>query len=101
MNISTAEDPVEINLAGVNQVQVDERTGMTFDKALKAFLRQDPDIILVGEIRDLETGNIAIKAAQTGHMVRHQRCFDQSHATPSRYQPNAGEEKTQTAIRRK
>ena len=69
INISTAEDPVEINLAGVNQVQVDERTGMTFDKALKAFLRQDPDIILVGEIRDLDTGNIAIKAAQTGHMV--------------------------------
>ena len=69
INISTAEDPVEINLAGVNQVQIDERTGMTFDKALKAFLRQDPDIILVGEIRDLQTGNIAIKAAQTGHMV--------------------------------
>ena len=69
VNISTAEDPVEINLAGVNQVQVDERTGMTFEKALKAFLRQDPDIILVGEIRDLVTGNIAIKAAQTGHMV--------------------------------
>jgi type IV pilus assembly protein PilB len=69
VNISTAEDPVEINLAGVNQVQIDERTGMTFPKALKAFLRQDPDIILVGEIRDLETGNIAIKAAQTGHMV--------------------------------
>ena len=69
INISTAEDPVEINLPGVNQVQVDERTGMTFEKALKAFLRQDPDIILVGEIRDLETGNIAIKAAQTGHMV--------------------------------
>ena len=69
INISTAEDPVEINLAGVNQVQIDERTGMTFDKALKAFLRQDPDIILVGEIRDLNTGNIAIKAAQTGHMV--------------------------------
>jgi type IV pilus assembly protein PilB len=69
VNISTAEDPVEINLPGVNQVQVDERTGMTFPKALKAFLRQDPDIILVGEIRDLETGYIAIKAAQTGHMV--------------------------------
>ncbi|MCB1738904.1 MAG: type IV-A pilus assembly ATPase PilB [Gammaproteobacteria bacterium] len=69
INISTAEDPVEINLPGVNQVQVDERTGMDFSKALKAFLRQDPDIILVGEIRDLETGNIAIKAAQTGHMV--------------------------------
>ena len=69
VNISTAEDPVEINLAGINQVQVDERTGMTFEKALKAFLRQDPDIILVGEIRDLTTGGIAIKAAQTGHMV--------------------------------
>jgi type IV pilus assembly protein PilB len=69
VNISTAEDPVEINLPGVNQVQVDEKTGMTFEKALKAFLRQDPDIILVGEIRDLVTGNIAIKAAQTGHMV--------------------------------
>jgi len=69
INISTAEDPVEINLPGINQVQVDERTGMTFPKALKAFLRQDPDIILVGEIRDLETGSIAVKAAQTGHMV--------------------------------
>lgn len=69
VNISTAEDPVEINLAGVNQVQVDERTGMTFPKALKAFLRQDPDIILVGEIRDLETAAIGVKAAQTGHMV--------------------------------
>jgi type IV pilus assembly protein PilB len=69
VNISTAEDPVEINLPGVNQVQIDEKTGMTFAKALKAFLRQDPDIILVGEIRDLETGGIAIKAAQTGHMV--------------------------------
>ncbi|MEE2983801.1 MAG: type IV-A pilus assembly ATPase PilB [Pseudomonadota bacterium] len=69
VNISTAEDPVEINLAGINQVQVDEKTGMTFPKALKAFLRQDPDIILVGEIRDLETGSIAVKAAQTGHMV--------------------------------
>jgi type IV pilus assembly protein PilB len=69
VNISTAEDPVEINLPGVNQVQIDERTGMTFDKALKAFLRQDPDIILVGEIRDIVTGGIAIKAASTGHMV--------------------------------
>lgn len=69
INISTAEDPVEINLHGVNQVQVDERTGMTFPKALKAFLRQDPDIILVGEVRDIETGSIAVKAAQTGHMV--------------------------------
>ncbi|MFK5893457.1 MAG: type IV-A pilus assembly ATPase PilB [Pseudomonadota bacterium] len=69
VNISTAEDPVEINLPGINQVQIDEKTGMTFDKALKAFLRQDPDIILVGEIRDLTTGGIAIKAASTGHMV--------------------------------
>ena len=69
VNISTAEDPVEINLPGVNQVQVDEKTGMTFEKALKAFLRQDPDIILVGEIRDLGTASIAVKAAQTGHMV--------------------------------
>jgi len=69
INICTAEDPVEINLPGVNQVQVDERTGMTFEKALKAFLRQDPDIILVGEIRDLGTASIAVKAAQTGHMV--------------------------------
>ncbi len=69
INISTAEDPVEINLPGVNQVQVDEKTGMDFPKALKAFLRQDPDIILVGEIRDLSTGSIAVKAAQTGHMV--------------------------------
>jgi type IV pilus assembly protein PilB len=69
VNISTAEDPVEISLPGINQVQVDERTGMTFAKALKAFLRQDPDIILVGEIRDLETASIGVKAAQTGHMV--------------------------------
>jgi len=69
VNISTAEDPVEINLPGVNQVQIDEKTGMTFEKALKAFLRQDPDIILVGEIRDINTGGIAIKAATTGHMV--------------------------------
>jgi len=69
VNISTAEDPVEINLPGINQVQVDEKTGMDFPKALKAFLRQDPDIILVGEIRDLSTGGIAFKAAQTGHMV--------------------------------
>ena len=69
VNISTAEDPVEINLPGVNQVQIDERTGMTFEKALKAFLRQDPNIILVGEIRDLGTASIAVKAAQTGHMV--------------------------------
>ena len=69
VNISTAEDPAEINLAGINQVNVDERAGLTFPVALKAFLRQDPDIIMVGEIRDLETAEIAIKAAQTGHMV--------------------------------
>ena len=68
-NISTAEDPVEINLAGVNQVQVNPRAGLTFASALKAFLRQDPDVVMVGEIRDLETAEIAIKAAQTGHLV--------------------------------
>lgn len=68
-NISTAEDPVEINLQGINQVNVNEKTGLTFAAALRSFLRQDPDIILVGEIRDLETASIAIKAAQTGHMV--------------------------------
>ncbi|MGB7479935.1 MAG: type IV-A pilus assembly ATPase PilB [Burkholderiaceae bacterium] len=69
INISTAEDPAEINLPGVNQVNVNERAGLTFPVALKAFLRQDPDVIMVGEIRDLETADIAIKAAQTGHMV--------------------------------
>jgi type IV pilus assembly protein PilB len=69
INISTAEDPAEINLPGVNQVNVNERAGLTFAAALKAFLRQDPDIIMVGEIRDLETADISIKAAQTGHMV--------------------------------
>ena len=68
-NISTAEDPVEINLEGINQVNVNPKQGMDFAEALRAFLRQDPDIIMVGEIRDLETANIAIKAAQTGHMV--------------------------------
>ncbi len=69
VNISTVEDPAEINLPGVNQVNVNERAGMTFSVALKSFLRQDPDIIMVGEIRDLETADVAIKAAQTGHMV--------------------------------
>jgi len=69
INISTAEDPVEINLAGVNQVNVNAKVGLDFSSALRAFLRQDPDVILVGEIRDLETAEIAIKAAQTGHMV--------------------------------
>ena len=68
-NISTAEDPAEINLYGINQVNVNVKTGLTFAAALKSFLRQDPDIIMVGEIRDLETAEIAIKAAQTGHMV--------------------------------
>jgi len=68
-NISTAEDPVEINLEGVNQVQINARAGLTFPSALRSFLRQDPDIVMVGEIRDLETAEIAIKAAQTGHLV--------------------------------
>ena len=69
INISTAEDPCEINLPGINQVNVNDKAGLTFAASLKAFLRQDPDIIMVGEIRDLDTGEIAIKAAQTGHMV--------------------------------
>lgn len=68
-NISTAEDPVEINLEGINQVNVNVKVGLTFASALKAFLRQDPDVIMLGEIRDLETAEIAVKAAQTGHMV--------------------------------
>jgi type IV pilus assembly protein PilB len=68
-NISTAEDPVEINLDGINQVQINVRAGLTFPNALRSFLRQDPDIVMVGEIRDLETAEIAIKAAQTGHLV--------------------------------
>ena len=69
VNISTAEDPAEIQLAGINQVNVNDKAGLTFAAAMKSFLRQDPDIIMVGEIRDLETADIAIKAAQTGHMV--------------------------------
>ncbi len=68
-NISTAEDPVEINVPGINQVNVNPKVGLTFASALKAFLRQDPDVIMVGEVRDLETAEIAIKAAQTGHLV--------------------------------
>ena len=68
-NISTAEDPVEINLVGINQVNVNPKVGLTFASAMRAFLRQDPDVIMVGEIRDLETAEIAIKAAQTGHLV--------------------------------
>ncbi len=69
VNIATVEDPAEINLPGINQVNVNDRAGLTFSAALKSFLRQDPDIIMVGEIRDLETADIAIKAAQTGHLV--------------------------------
>lgn len=69
INISTAEDPVEITVSGINQVNVNPKTGLTFAEALRAFLRQDPDVIMVGEIRDLETAEIAVKAAQTGHMV--------------------------------
>jgi len=68
-NISTAEDPVEINLTGINQVQINNKAGLTFASALRSFLRQDPDIVMVGEIRDLETAEIGIKAAQTGHLV--------------------------------
>ena len=69
VNISTVEDPVEIQVPGINQVNQNQKTGLTFAEALRAFLRQDPDIIMVGEIRDLETAEIAIKAAQTGHLV--------------------------------
>ncbi|AYR22601.1 ATPase, T2SS/T4P/T4SS family [Herbaspirillum rubrisubalbicans] len=69
VNIATAEDPVEINLPGVNQVSINERTGLDFALALRAFLRQDPDVLMVGEIRDLETADIAVKASQTGHLV--------------------------------
>ena len=69
VNISTVEDPAEINLPGINQVNVNDKAGLTFAAALKSFLRQDPDVIMVGEIRDLETADIAIKAAQTGHLV--------------------------------
>lgn len=69
LNISTAEDPVEINLPGINQVQINPKAGLSFASALRSFLRQDPDVVMVGEIRDLETAEIAIKAAQTGHLV--------------------------------
>ena len=68
-NISTAEDPVEINLQGINQVQINNLAGLGFAEALRSFLRQDPDVVMVGEIRDLETAEIAVKAAQTGHLV--------------------------------
>ena len=84
-NISTAEDPAEINLPGVNQVNVNNKVGLTFAAALRAFLRQDPDVVMVGEIRDLETAEIAIKAAQTGHLVHvhaaHQRRAADAHAS--------------------
>jgi len=69
VNISSVEDPIEINLEGINQVNINERAGLTFATALRSFLRQDPDIIMVGEIRDLETADIAVKASQTGHLV--------------------------------
>lgn len=69
VNICTAEDPSEINLAGINQVSINEKAGLTFATALRAFLRQDPDVIMIGEIRDLETADMALKAAQTGHLV--------------------------------
>nr|WP_051057615.1 ATPase, T2SS/T4P/T4SS family [Herbaspirillum sp. B39] len=69
VNIATAEDPVEINLPGINQVSINERAGLNFALALRAFLRQDPDVLMVGEIRDLETADIAVKASQTGHLV--------------------------------
>jgi type IV pilus assembly protein PilB len=69
INISTVEDPVEINVPGINQVNINEKAGLTFAETLRAFLRQDPDVIMVGEIRDLETAEIAVKAAQTGHLV--------------------------------
>src|ERR1043166_8354005 len=69
LNISTAEDPVEMNVNGINQVQINPKTGLEFSTALRSFLRQDPDVVMVGEIRDLETAEIAVKAAQTGHLV--------------------------------
>src|SRR5439155_26095080 len=69
VNILTAEDPVEFNMAGINQVQVRDQIGLTFASALRSFLRQDPNVILVGEIRDVETAAIAVKAALTGHLV--------------------------------
>ncbi|MGR5488379.1 GspE/PulE family protein, partial [Vibrio alfacsensis] len=68
-NISTAEDPIEIHLDGINQVQVNPKIGFGFSTALRTFLRQDPDVVMVGEIRDLDTAEIAVKAAQTGHLV--------------------------------
>src|SRR6195256_4574721 len=83
-NISTAEDPAEINLPGINQVNVNNKVGLTFAAALRAFLRQDPDVIMVGEIRDLETAEIAIKAAQTGHLVLSTLHTNDAPQTPTR-----------------
>ena len=84
VNISTVEDPAEINLPGINQVNVNDKAGLNFAVALKSFLRQDPDIIMVGEIRDLETADIAIKAAQTGHMVMSTLHTNEWHHSTSR-----------------
>jgi type IV pilus assembly protein PilB len=86
VNITTAEDPIEYDFIGINQVNVRENIGYTFSTALKAFLRQDPDIVMVGEIRDLETGNIAIKAALTGHLVLSTLHTNDTIATISRLQ---------------
>ena len=100
VNISTVEDPAEINLPGVNQVNVNDKAGLTFAAALKSFLRQDPDIIMVGEIRDLETADIAIKAAQTGHLVMshpaHQRRADDADA-PAEHGRGAVQHRVQRA----
>src|SRR5256712_11919870 len=90
VNISTAEDPAEIQLAGINQVNLNEKAGLTFATALRAFLRQDPDIIMVGEIRDLETADIAVKAAQTGHLVLSTLHTNDAPATLMRLANNGG-----------
>ncbi len=76
-NISTAEDPIEINMDGINQTQINMRVGLSFAEALRSFLRQDPDVVIVGEIRDLETAEISIKAAQTGHLVMSTPAYQQ------------------------
>lgn len=84
LNISTVEDPIEIELPSINQVQVHEKAGLTFSVALRAFLRQDPDVILVGEIRDFETADMAVKAAQTGHLVLSTVHTNDAPSTPGR-----------------
>jgi type IV pilus assembly protein PilB len=76
-NISTAEDPIEINMDGINQTQINMRVGLSFAEALRSFLRQDPDVVMVGQIRDLETAEISIKAAQTGHLVMSTPAYQQ------------------------